>query len=325
MRLVSFYPDRETEFDHPIAGALIGPWCVDLPVAAEEAGLEWGGVDLDLGELLDVTGWEPEAYDELVGRAVAMADNDDDFEGLPTAYPAADVQLAAPIPRPSSMRDFYAFEQHVKAARARRGLDIIPEWYDFPVFYFTNHNAVLGPDDEIRRPKGSQALDFELEIACVIGDEGMDISAAEAEQYIVGYTIMNDWSARDLQKQEMKLNLGPAKGKDFATSLGPWVATLDELEDRAVGDGRYDLKMVARINGKQVSEGNFKDITFSFGQMIERASANVQLLPGDVIGSGTVGTGCILELGPENVPWLEPGDVVELEIERLGVLRNTVT
>jgi fumarylacetoacetate (FAA) hydrolase len=201
---------------------------------------------------------------------------------------------------------------------------MIPEWYQVPVFYFSNHNAIVGPDEPVRRPSYTQELDFELEIACVIHQEGMDIAAADAEAHILGFTILNDWSARDVQRLEMKMNLGPAKGKDFATSMGPAIVTLDELADRALGDGRYDLAMSARVNGREVSRGNFKDITFTFPQMIARASADVLLLPGDVIGSGTVGTGCILELGPENVPWLVPGDVVELEIERLGILRNEI-
>jgi fumarylacetoacetate (FAA) hydrolase len=196
---------------------------------------------------------------------------------------------------------------------------MIPEWY-LPVFYFSNHNAIIGPDDPApARPPGSWTS---AEIACVI--PGASTSRSRRRDYILGYTVMNDWSARDLQRQEMKMNLGPAKGKDFATSLGPWVVTPDELAAKRVGEGRYDLAMVARINGREVSRGNFKDIHFTFAQMIERASDDVLLLPGDVLGSGTVGTGCILELGPENVPWLEPGDVVEMEIEGLGTLTNVV-
>lgn len=238
-------------------------------------------------------------------------------------HPLQDVTLTAPIPRPVSIRDFYAFEEHVKTARKRRGLDVIPEWYDIPVFYFTNHLAVKGPLDSIESPSSCEWLDYELEIACVIGKEGRDISRENAEDHIYGYFILNDWSARDIQKHEMKVGLGPAKGKDFATSIGPYIVTKDELEVYRNRD-RFDLSMTAKVNGKLLSEGNYQDIHYTFADMIERASKDVTLYPGEVIGSGTVGTGCILELGPDTHPWLKPGDVVELEIKGLGVLRNTI-
>ena len=252
---------------------------------------------------------------------------------LPTAglksIALTDVRLRAPIEVPPSVRDFYAFEQHVKTARANRGQAMIPEWYQFPVFYFTNHHAIYGPEDLIPYPRQSQALDIELEIAFVIGRAGRDIQAAEVPDgdYIAGFMVMNDWSARDLQMQELKLFMGPAKGKDFATSNGPYLVTLDEVADKRVGEGveqRYDLTMTARLNGHEISRGNAQDIYFSFGRLIERASLNVWLQPGEVFGSGTVGTGCLLELGDKRERWLQPGDVLELEIERLGVLRNTV-
>lgn len=238
-------------------------------------------------------------------------------------YRLSEVKLSAPIPRPVSIRDFYAFEDHVKTARRKRGLDVIPEWYQFPVFYFTNHLAVKGPDERIEVPPGCRALDYELEIACVIGKEGRDIPASEADAYIFGYCIMNDWSARDLQREEMKVGLGPAKGKDFATSLGPYLVSKQELHPHQTGD-RYDLTMKAAVNGKVISKGNLKDIYYSFAQMIERASAGVTLYPGEVIGSGTVGTGCILELGEEVHRYLRPGDEVELTIEGLGSLKNKI-
>ena len=225
------------------------------------------------------------------------------------------------------MRDFYAFEQHVKTARAQRGLEMIPEWYEIPTFYFTNTSELYGHGSAVPYPIGSTELDFELEIACVIGREGKNIPAEEAEHYIAGYAIMNDWSARDFQRKDMKLNLGPGKGKDFATSLGPFLVTSDELAPRRSGKGtneRYDMTMLARINGKEVSRGNFKDIHYSFPQMIAWASRNTRLRVGDVLGSGTVGTGCILELGTEVHPWLQPQDVVELAIEGIGLLRNTI-
>ncbi len=284
-----------------MAGVIHQGWAIDLSVAAADAGLEWGGNDLDLGELLQYDLVDVAQFAELADRALE-AGQPRSYDGVPLAWPLDEVDLSAPVPFPTSVRDFYAFEQHVKAARARRGVDMIPEWYQIPVFYFSNHNAIIGPEDPVLRPRACRELDFELEIACVIHRAGIDIPAEEANDHILGYMVMNDWSARDLQRQEMKMNLGPAKGKDFATSLGPWLVTPDELAERAVGDGRYDLPMMLRINGREVSRGNFKDIHFTFAQMIARASEDVLVLPGDVFGSGTVGTGCILELGPENVP-----------------------
>lgn len=238
-------------------------------------------------------------------------------------YQLNEVRLIAPLPTPKSFRDFYAFEQHVKSARENRGLKMIPEWYQIPVFYFSNHLAIKGPGDPISIPIECKWLDYELEVACIIGKKGRNISAEEAEDYIFGYCILNDWSARDLQRQEMKVGLGPTKGKDFATSIGPWILTKDELKHLKSGKG-FDISMKAKVNGVLLSEGNMKDIYYSFGEMIERASAGVTLYPGEIIGSGTVGTGCILELGTEVHRWLQPGDIVELEIDKLGVLKNTI-
>src|SRR5256886_14388528 len=243
------------------------------------------------------------------------------------AYAFHEVVLLSPIPDPPSVRDFYAFEQHVKAARAKRGVDMIPEWYEIPTFYFSNNSEIYGHDEPVPYPVGSHELDIELEIACVIGREGKDIPVEEAENYIAGYTVMNDWSARDFQFKEMKLNLGPAKGKDFATSIGPWLVTPDELASRRQESGageHYDMTMIARVNGKEISRGNFNQIYYSFPQMIAYASRNTRLRAGDVLGSGTVGTGCIREIGIEVQPWLQRGDVVELEIEGIGVLRNRI-
>jgi fumarylacetoacetate (FAA) hydrolase len=215
------------------------------------------------------------------------------------------VRLRAPIPRPPSVRDFYAFERHVRTARAQRGLEMAPEWYRIPVFYFSNPAAILGPDDEVSFPEESSAWDYELEAAVVIGGEGR----------IAGLTVLNDWSARDLQKMEMAVGLGPAKGKDFATSLGPVVVTPDELGDLA-------LEMTARVNGEERSRGNLGELHWSWDELVAHAARNTRLVPGDVLGSGTVGTGCILEHGDGR--WLRPGDAVELEIDRIGILRNTV-
>ncbi len=244
-----------------------------------------------------------------------------------TEYTLHELVLLPPIPDPPSVRDFYAFEQHVKTVRAKRGVEMIPEWYEIPTFYFSNNSEIYGHDEPIPYPVGSNELDIELEIACVIGREGKDIPVEEAADYIAGYTIMNDWSARDFQFKEMKLNLGPAKGKDFATSIGPWLVTPDELASRRQESGageRYDMTMIARVNGKEISRGNFNQIYYSFPQMIAYASRNARLRAGDLLGSGTVGTGCIREVGREVQPWLQRGDVVELEIEGIGVLRNRI-
>jgi len=244
-----------------------------------------------------------------------------------STYALDEVTLLAPIPDPPTLRDFYAFEQHVKTGRAKRGLEMLPEWYEIPTFYFSNTSEISGSEATVPYPLGCQELDFELEIACVIGHEGKNIALEEAADYIAGYTIMNDWSARDFQRKDMRLNLGPGKGKDFATSFGPCLVTPDELAFRRSGSGaseRYDMTMLARINGKEVSRGNFKDIYYSFAQMIVRASQNARLRVGDILGSGTVGTGCLLELGTTVHRWLQPQDVVELEIAGIGVLRNRI-
>lgn len=235
-----------------------------------------------------------------------------------------EVELLAPIPNPPSFRDFYAFEEHVRNARKRRGLEVIPEWYEIPVFYFSNHQAVIGPNHPVLRPKACNKLDYELEIACVIGKQGRDIKAEEAESYIFGYMILNDWSARDLQMQEMKVGLGPAKGKDFATSIGPYLVTADELEVYRNESQALNLEMKAFVNGRELSSGNAESAYYTFSQMIERASDGVTLYPGDIIGSGTVGTGCILELGENIHRWLEPGDEVILSVTGLGELKNTI-
>jgi fumarylacetoacetate (FAA) hydrolase len=220
-------------------------------------------------------------------------------------YALADVDFRAPILHPPSVRDFYAFEQHVKTARASRGLEVPPEWYEIPVFYFSNPAAIYGPGDAIPSPRDTNELDYELEVAAIIGSEGR----------IGGFTIMNDWSARDLQRAEMRVGLGPSKGKDFATSLGPVVVTPDEF------DGSSGT-MVARVNGEVRSRGELGDMHHSWETIVAHAARNTRLLPGDVVGSGTVGTGCILEHGDGR--WLQRGDVVELEVEGIGILRNTV-
>ncbi len=220
-------------------------------------------------------------------------------------YALEEVELRAPVLHPPSVRDFYAFERHVGTARALRGLEVPPEWYELPVFYFSNPAAIYGPEEEIPYPVGTEELDYELEVAAIVGADGQ----------IGGFTIMNDWSARDVQRKEMKVGLGPAKGKDFATSLGPILVTPDELEGASGA-------MVARVNGEERSRGSLAEMHWSWADLLAHASRNTRLLPGDVIGSGTVGTGCILEHGDGR--WLQPGDVVELEVDGIGVLRNRI-
>lgn len=239
--------------------------------------------------------------------------------------PAAAARLHAPILRPNTLRDGYAFETHVKTANANRGREVPAEWYKFPIFYFTNPNNIFGPGEEIPYPSYTREMDYELEIAAVIGRPGINLAPEQVPGHIFGYTIFNDWSARDVQREEMKVGLGPAKGKDFASTLGPCILTPDELADRSTGrPGVYDLSMTARVNGVERSRGNFSDMYWSFGDLLARASQSVMLHPGDVIGSGTVGTGCLLELTKAQGPWLQPGDLVELEIERIGTLSNTL-
>jgi 2-keto-4-pentenoate hydratase/2-oxohepta-3-ene-1,7-dioic acid hydratase in catechol pathway len=241
--------------------------------------------------------------------------------------PLDGVRLLAPIPRPPTIRDFYAFEQHVATARRNRGLEMDPDWYQLPVFYFTNPNAVVGPDAPVRAAPGTGRLDFELEVAAVVGRGGSNLTVEEAAGRVAGLTVMNDWSARDVQMREMRLSMGPVKGKDFATSLGPFLVTMDEVADTATGRA-YDLTMTASVNGQEYSRASLAEIWWSFEEMISYASRGTCVEPGDVIGSGTCGTGCILELslthGSERYPWLVPGDVVELSVDRLGTLRNVV-
>jgi fumarylacetoacetate (FAA) hydrolase len=252
--------------------------------------------------------------------------------------PVSSLQLLAPVPFPTSCRDGYAFRQHVATARRNRKVEMIPEFDQYPVFYFTNHHSIVGPGDVSCMPDHFEKLDFELEAAIVICKQGRNIKAEEADEYIGGLMIMNDLSARCLQSEEMLLNLGPAKGKDFATATGPWLVTLDELAafETTAKEGHigksWNIKMTCSVNGVQVSEGNLGDMDWTFAELIERASYGVTLYPGDVIGSGTVGTGCFLELngtGKLNDPnypeqWLQAGDVVEMSIEGLGTLTNTI-
>jgi 2-keto-4-pentenoate hydratase/2-oxohepta-3-ene-1,7-dioic acid hydratase in catechol pathway len=229
-------------------------------------------------------------------------------------HPLNGLKLAAPLPNPPSLRDFIAFEDHIAATSKKRGQPIPQEWYKFPVYYKGNHRTIIGPHEPLPWPLDTSKLDYELELACIIGRKGRDIPEREAKDYIAGYTIMNDFSARDIQFQEMACRLGPAKGKDFATALGPCLVTREDIADLG------SLTMVARVNGEEWSRGRFGTIHWSFPQMIAHVSHGETIYPGDVFGSGTVGGGCGLELDR----YLKPGDVVELEIQPIGVLRTQV-
>jgi 2-keto-4-pentenoate hydratase/2-oxohepta-3-ene-1,7-dioic acid hydratase in catechol pathway len=236
-------------------------------------------------------------------------------------------RLLAPIPTPPSIRDFMAFEEHVVTSSAALGLEVDPDWYEIPVFYFTNPAAVHGPEADVRISPGSTMFDYELEIAAVVGAGGSDLHPDKAADHIAGYMLLGDWSARDLQAREMRQSLGPAKGKDSATSFGPFLVTPDELADRVSGNA-YDVDMRAYRNGELYSSGNLASLYWSFGQMLAYASRGTRLVPGDVIGSGTVGTGCILELsrvhGEEEFPFLRAGDTVRLEADGLGAIESTM-
>ncbi len=235
-----------------------------------------------------------------------------------------DLRFGPPILRPGTFRDFYAFEQHVKTMWQRRNQEVPEAWYRLPVFYFSNISEIRGPDDPVSAPKESRELDYELEVAALVDTPARDLDADRADEVVGGYCVLNDWSARDLQREETQVRLGPAKGKDFATSIGPWLVTPDELEDARSGKG-YALTMTANVNAQEISRGSWSDIEYSIGEMLARASADVRLQPGDLIGTGTVGTGCLLEVKDERLGrYLQPGDEVVLRVDRLGELRNPV-
>ena len=233
---------------------------------------------------------------------------------------ASDLRFGPPILQPPTFRDFYAFERHVGTMWKRRDMEIPEAWYRLPIFYFSNVSEIRGPGDPVWAPRGSSELDYELEVAALVDTPVRDLDAARGSDAIGGYMVLNDWSARDLQREETTVRLGPAKGKDFASSIGPWLVTPDELAD-VRSDTGYDLAMTASVNGQELSRGTWSSSHFSFGEMVARASADVSLRPGDLLGSGTVGTGCLLEVRDEILKrYLEPGDTVTLAIERLGEL-----
>jgi fumarylacetoacetate (FAA) hydrolase len=263
-------------------------------------------------------GLRVEALRELVEDFEPSAADDD------SVLRAPDLAFGPPVLRPPSLRDFYAFEGHVRTMWERRGGEVPEAWYRLPIFYFSNVSEIRGPDDPIWSPAASHELDYELEVAALIDTPAADLAPDRAEEAIGGYTIFNDWSARDLQREETAVRLGPAKGKDFASSFGPYLVTPDELADARRGTG-YDLTMTAEVDGTETSRGRWSDAQFSFGDMLARASADVRLRRGDLIGSGTVGTGCLLEVRDTTLGrYLEPGDEVVLRIERLGALRNPI-
>ena len=286
-----------------------------------------GYLDGDL--LVPVTdGKGPAGLEAVLDLAVA-ANADPGLRPRPAGdpVPLASTRLLAPVADPPSIRDFYAFEQHVRTARARRGLEMHPDWYELPIFYFTNPAAVLGPGDPVAAPPRSAELDYELEVACVLGHGGANLRLEDADEAVAGFMVMNDWSARDVQRREMTLSLGPAKGKDFATAFGPMLVTTAEC---APGGLRQvpSAVMTARVNGVEWSRADLDGLWWSFAEMLAYASESAPVRRGDVLASGTCGTGCILELslvhGSEKFPYLQPGDEVELEVAGLGVLANRV-
>lgn len=257
---------------------------------------------------------------------IAMARKPEALQ-LGKVYAFDAVDFLPPIRQPVSIRDFSAFEQHTKNVVEGSGGKMNPAWYDIPIFYFSNPSCVIGDGDPVVPPKQSKLLDFELEIACVVGAEIRDLDPADPDWHdrIAGFSLMNDWSARDLGVKEMALLFGPAKAKDFATTLGPWLTTPDEF---TIVDGRFDLTMTVKVNGKVWGEGNVRDLYFDWARILAHASADCTLYPGEVIGSGTCGSGCILELrfsrGKADHPWLKPGDVVEISAPGMGSLTTPV-
>ncbi len=327
------------------------PW--RLAAAFDAEGIHW--MDLEIARRRAVAKRPELAHDAVLYRQPIATLDDHLARGLriealtelvegfvPRGGPMEDdgvlesdeLRFGPPILRPPSFRDFYAFERHVGTMWQRRGGEIPEAWYRLPIFYFSNTSEIRGPEDRVWAPRGSEELDYELEVGALIDTPVRDLPAERGEEAIGGYFVMNDWSARDLQRDETVVRLGPAKGKDFATSIGPWLVTPDELADaRAPGATGPDLAMTATIHAPdgtggrivQTSSGTWSSAHFSFGQMVERASADVAMRAGDILGSGTVGGGCLLEVKDETLGrYLEPGDEVVIEIERLGALRNVV-
>ncbi len=313
-----------------------------LFAAADADGLHW--LDLEIARRRAARQDEQRAHNSILFRqpittlddhlarglrVAALSELADGFEATEADDGAvtdgADLAFGPPILRPTSLRDFYAFERHVATMWARRNQPVPEAWYRLPIFYFSNVSEIRGPGDPVWAPRDSSELDYELEIAALVDTPVRDLSPERGEEAIGGYMILNDWSARDLQRDETTVRLGPAKGKDFASTIGPWLTTPDELDDARSATG-YDLTATAEVNGRELSRGRWSDAQFSFGAMVARASADVRLVPGDILGSGTVGTGCLLEIREESGfgRYLEPGDMVTLRIERLGELATPI-
>ncbi len=321
---------------HAPAGA---PW--RLAAALDAAGSTW--LDLEVARRRAVAARPERAHDSLLHRQPVTTIDDHLGRGLRVAVLGdlvdgfevrgddddavtrdADLVFGSPVLAPPSVRDGYGFEGHVRTMWDRRGGEVPGAWYRLAVFYFSNISEIRGPSDAVWAPNGSEELDYELEVAALIDTPARDLTPDRADEAIGGYTIFNDWSARDLQRDETSVRLGPAKGKDFASSFGPWLVTPDELEDARSGRG-YDLAMTASVNGVETSRGRWSDAVHGLADIAARASADVRLRPGELIGSGTVGTGCLLEVRDQTLGrYLEPGDEVVLEVERLGRLRSPV-
>ncbi|MET7608665.1 fumarylacetoacetate hydrolase family protein [Streptomyces avermitilis] len=239
----------------------------------------------------------------------------------------SDVRLLPPL-RPSTVRDYMTFESHVVGVARGYGDTVPDEWYHAPAFYFTNPYAMIGAHDDVPVPPGCHRFDFELEVAAVIGKSGRDLTPEQAREHIIGYTILNDWSARDIQGREMKVKLGPAKGKDTSTTLGPWLVTTDEFESRRDGEGFFDLSLTVQVNGEVIGQDQLSNMAWTFEEMAAYASRGTWIHPGDVLGSGTCGSGCLAELwgrnGELSPPPLVPGDTVTMTVEGIGTISNTV-
>ncbi len=325
---------------HAPAGA---PWRLAAALNANDPPSDW--LDLEIGRRRLVAADPNLAHDRVLFRqpittlddhlarglrVEALAEIVDSFEprGAPSdddaVIDADDVRFGPPILRPPAFRDFYAFEQHVATMWRRRGGEVPEAWYRLPIFYFSNTSEIRGPGDLVWAPHGCVELDYELEVGALVDTPAFDLPPERAEEAIAGYFVLNDWSARDLQRDETTVRLGPVKGKDFATSIGPWLVTPDELDDVRAGKA-YDLAMTVDVGAVRTSTGNWSAVHFSFAEMLARACADVHVRPGEVLGSGTVGGGCLLEGKDETLGrWLEPGDAVALTIGRLGTLTTPV-
>lgn len=340
MRLITFRPND----GRARAGVLLGNVVIDLEAAAPLVFDEAESYSWDMLTLLqaEANNSSLDAAEEIVEAVIDQLGGEELFDdsnsqmlwdnnligsvsigGAEMLLPLDSIQLLAPLPRPSSLRFFDSFEEHRIAVNQLRQGFIHPNWYERPIFRFGNHNAIYGPEAYIPFPE-TRSLDYGLSIACVIGRQGRNIYQEDASLYIAGYTIVNNWVARDIQAEELAIGQGSAKASDFATSLGPMIVTPDELEDLLLPDERHNLTMVARVNGEELSRGYTRDSFYPFSALVAYASLHTTLYPGDVITSGTVAQGSLLEVTAGQGPWLVPDDRVELEISALGKLVNTI-